>query len=84
MGFCTGYGTPGFVHTGGGFGRGPGGGFGRGFGHGFHRGYGRGYGVFSAPQWTAKSEKEFLNNEIGGLKEQLKAMETRLSELKDG
>ncbi len=51
-------------------------GFGRGFGSGLGRGFGRGWG------YSDKDEKEALTEEIKGLKEEAKAMENRLEELK--
>ena len=90
LGFCAGYGAPGFTDPGPGYGRR----FGRGHGRGFHNGALRGvhhphgwntghYGAYAAPQWSPETEKEFLNGEIGGLKEHLKALEARLNELEE-
>ncbi len=82
LGFCSGYETPGYTR---GFQRG-GAGFGGGFGRGFGRGYGRGfanwgYQNYPAPQYSAKDESQYLESEVNALKNELKALETRLSEL---
>lgn len=54
-----------------------GGGFGRGFGRGRFSGYGP-----YQPQITEKEEKEMLGDEVTDLEDELKAIKTRLSELK--
>jgi len=76
LGYCAGYGRPGFTNpTGRGFGR----------GYGFGRGFGRGYGWGFRPQYGYPeiSEKTYLENEIKVLSEHLKSLEKRLSEIKD-
>lgn len=94
LGYCNGFATPGFAK---GVPRG-GGGFGRRFGNGqgFRRGYGRGFGNrrgyveqnydyypnYPAPRYSANDEKEYLENEIEMLKNELQSMEKRFSELK--
>jgi len=81
MGYCAGYGVPGFMNSDFGFGRGFGRGWGRGFGWRRSGGYGsRGYSYHS--QITRKEEKEMLENEVTDLEEELKAVKTRLSQLK--
>ncbi len=80
-GYCAGYDAPGFETMNAGYGRG----FGRGYGHGFHgggRGFGRGYGygwgrAYAAPD--RETERRIVENRISDLKEQLKALEDRLS-----
>jgi len=80
LGYCGGYDEPGFT-AGGGRGRGNGRGYGRGFsGGGYGRGYGRGY---VSPVYPDVSEKTLLENEIRVLKDQMSALEKRLSETKD-
>ncbi len=84
LGYCNGYESPGFTR---GAPRG-GAGFGRGYGQGF--GYGRGYGNqgfsnypnYPVPEYSAKDEEKYLASEMEALKNELKAMEERLSELK--
>ena len=74
LGYCAGYDQPGF--TAGGRGRG----FGRGYGRGMSgRGFGRGY----AQDYPDVTEKTLLENEIRILKDQMSALEKRLSETKD-
>lgn len=48
-GYCAGFGAPGYVNPGPGWGYGRGRGFGRGFGPGFGRGFGRRAGWFGMP-----------------------------------
>ncbi|HXK49360.1 MAG TPA: DUF5320 domain-containing protein [Clostridiales bacterium] len=74
LGYCAGYGEPGFTAGGRrrGLGRGTGG-----------RGYGRGYGRGFAPVYSDVSEKTLIENEIRVLKDQMAALEKRLSETKD-
>jgi hypothetical protein len=94
MGYCAGYESPGFATMqtnwrgtgrgfgrgiGRGFGRGPGLGFGRGLGPGFRHGYGSIYNEF-----PDVSEKTLVENEIKILKDQLSALEDRLSKLGEG
>ena len=60
-------------------------GFRRGFGRGLGRGFGRrgfyGYQPYQ-PQITKTEEKEMLAEDMANLKEELKAIEARLAELK--
>ena len=68
-------------------GSGPGTGWGMGpcgMGMGWRRGFGRGFGRFwrSGPQITKKEEKEMLDEEVGILEDELKAIKERISELK--
>lgn len=87
MGYCSGYDSPGFTkgfpRGGAGFGAyrnfGRGRGFGRGMG--FNRGYN--YPVYPAPTYSAKEEADLLENEVKILTEQLKALDARLSDLKN-
>ncbi len=69
-----------------GWGRGPcGAGLGRGYGRGFGWRRFRGYGSYAYPyqaQISRKEEKEILEDEVAGLEEELKAVKTRLTELK--
>ena len=82
-GYCAGFGTPGFVNRGAGFG----GGFGRGLGRGFGRGLGLGFGRATTPWFglTGRSggeaEQTLLKNRAEALKTQLDAVQQRLSEL---
>ena len=81
MGYCTGNEYPGYMNSlsprGGGYGRGfrGGYGYGRGAGFGFRHGYGNSYqgGVADV------SEKTLIENEIRILKDQMSALEDRLS-----
>jgi len=95
LGFCNGYDSPGFTkgapRGGAGYGSSRNWGRGRRFGGGmeFNRGMGfnRGfnypnYSNYPAPEYSAKEEARFLESEVKTLTEQLKALETRLSELK--
>ena len=77
MGYCAGYGVPGFMNPGFGWGRG----YGRGLGW---RRFG-GYGPWSypyQPQITKEEEKEILEEEMADLEEELKEIRARLSKLK--
>jgi len=65
---------------------------GAGMGYGRGRGFGRGFGGFgrfggyNSPyptRITKEEETEMLNNEVGALEEELKAMQERLAELKN-
>lgn len=82
-GYCAGFGTPGFVNRGAGFG----GGFGRGLGRGFGRGLGLGFGRATTPWFglTGRSggeaEQTLLKNRAEALKTQLDAVQQRLGEL---
>ncbi len=75
---CNGTGPGGFG-PGTGWGMGPCGG-----GMGFRRGFGRGFGRFwrFGSQITKKEEKEMLEEEVGVLEDDLKAIKARISELK--
>jgi len=75
MGFCAGFNVPGFMNPG----------FGRGFGRGF-----RWRTRFVQPMpvqqiqpsaITGKEEKQFLEQELNALKEEIKEIEKRLKEL---
>lgn len=88
LGYCAGYDSPGFTkgvpRGGAGFGFGRGYGRGQGFRRGF--GYGRGfqyptYPNYAVPQYSATDETKYLETEIDALKNELTAMEKRLSEL---
>ncbi|MBN2150241.1 MAG: DUF5320 domain-containing protein [Candidatus Lokiarchaeota archaeon] len=86
-----------FWGRGGGFGRGFGGGFGRGYGRGFGRGYGGYWGVPLAPPAgypaagvpvtpaqeveMLRAQKQYLEQEQAGVKEDLDALEKRIQEL---
>ena len=81
MGYCAGYDHPGFVNQGRGYGRRfrGGSGYGGGFGPGFRHGYGNYY-----PERIPEvSEKTMIENEIRILKDQLSALEGRLSKIGD-
>ena len=81
MGYCTGNEHPGFANThpnwGGGFGRRIRGGYGAGFG------FRQGYGNVSPGNIADVSEKTLIENEIRILKDQLSALEDRLSKTKE-
>ena len=95
LGYCAGYGRPGYMTPGFGWGRGFGRGWGRGFGWrgwwGRYWGYPADY--FSPFQYSTrvptaaeekeilKEEKEVLTDELEVLKEEMKAIEERLKEL---
>ena len=81
MGYCAGYDRPGFMNQGRGFGRGPGRGFRGGFGYGRGPGSRFGYGYNDPGTFTGVSEKTVIENEIRILKDQLSALEERLSKL---
>jgi len=81
LGFCVGNETAGYLAYerggyGGGFGRG------RGFGNA-HRGRGYGAGRFTQDFREGIQEKTLIENEMNLLKDQLKALEERLKNLKD-
>lgn len=95
-GFCNGFNAPGYMNSGAGFGYGMG--RGRGFGgryNGFGVGYGagRGYGMAAVPYnaapiapiagYSKETEKGYIENEVSFLKDQLKALESRLSDMQD-
>ncbi|MFC1582419.1 DUF5320 domain-containing protein [Planctomycetota bacterium] len=89
-GDCAGYASPGFVNSvpgGGRFGMGRGLGRGRGAGFGRGRGFRAGFVPNAQPvapfQMDPASESKMLVAEIGGLKDELKAMEDRLETLKE-
>lgn len=91
MGLCAGYPAPAYMHPGSGYGMGRGMGWGRGMRRSF--GYGRGlrpgmmpgmvpaYPVVSAAM-APEDEAQFLERDIKGLRDNLKAMEERLAALK--
>ena len=64
------------------YGRRGGGGFGRGFGRGLGLGRGRYWGYRANPV-TKKEETEMLSQEAGILEEELKAIKSRLAEVKN-
>jgi len=82
MGFCAGFNVPGFMS----------GGFGRGMGRGLGMGRGRGFGwrartmqimpIQQPAVITEKQEKEFLEQELSALKEEMREIEARIKELK--
>jgi hypothetical protein len=84
MGYCAGYEHPGFMNVHPGWGRGfgrrfrGGSGYGRGPGYGFRHGYGGFYPQGDIPDVT---EKTWVENEIRILKDQLAALEDRLSKI---
>ncbi|MFO7810169.1 MAG: DUF5320 domain-containing protein [Candidatus Delongbacteria bacterium] len=71
LGYCAGYDEPGFTAGG------------RGLGRGYGRGYGAGYGRAYSPVHPDVTEKTLLENEIRVLKDQMTALEKRLSETED-
>lgn len=74
MGYCAGYPAPGFMN--------PGiGGRGRGMGRGM--GWRRNAPPMYFSPMTPKEEKSMLSQEVKALEEQMKAIQQRLSELKD-
>ncbi len=89
-GFCNGNNAPGFMNNGvagGGYGMGAGRGFGnRRMGGGYGRGYGQGSGPYNTAApiagYSKEAETGAIENEIAFLKNQLKAMESRLTEMK--
>jgi len=85
MGYCTGNDHPGYTaipsNRGFGFGRRFRGGTGSGRGAGF--GFGRGFGNYAHGGMADVSEKTMIENEIRILKDQLSALEDRLSKTKD-
>jgi len=97
-GYCAGYPVPGYMNPYGGR-LGLGFGYGRGYGRGFGRGYRRGFwpaypypvtppptayaGGFYQPPVEPKQEMEMLAEEAKALKEQLEAINKRVSELKE-
>jgi len=89
LGYCNGYDSPGFTkgtpRGGAGFGRGFGRGYGGGFGRGFRNqgfSYSPNYPNYPVPQYSAKDEEKYLETEMDTLKNELKTIEARLSELK--
>ena len=83
MGFCVGFNTPGFMN--GGFRRGMGRGLGRGRGFGWRA---RAMQVMPMQQVqpqviTEKQEKQFLEQDLTALKEEMKEIEKRLKEIKE-
>ena len=85
MGYCAGYEHPGFVNQhsnwAGGHGRQFRGGFGHGRGSGF--GFRHGYGGYNQGGIADVSEKTMIENEIRILKDQLSALEDRLSKTEE-
>jgi len=85
LGYCANYDSPGFTK---GF---PGGGRGRRFyGRGYYgnMGYGRrfNYSVnpdYAVPQYSAETEKKYLQTEIETLKNEISTLEKRLSQLQE-
>jgi hypothetical protein len=96
-GYCAGYSVPGFMNPYGGrpglgFGYGRGFGRGRGYGRGFWPGYGYpmsyappiyGGSGFYQPPLEPKQETEMLAEEAKALKEQLEAINKRITELEE-
>ena len=84
MGYCAGYGQPGFMTPGFGGGRGWGRGSGRGFGWRRFGGYGQWDYPYQPyqPQITKKEESEMLKDEAAALEEELKIIKERLTEIK--
>lgn len=95
-GYCAGYGEPGFMHPGPGFGygrgmawrRGRGGGFGWGRGGGWRHPWGFGPGPYDtwewappAPEASAEHELAALKAQAGWLQEQLDVIQARMDEL---
>jgi hypothetical protein len=90
MGYCAGFEHPGFMNMNqgwgrgigrkfrGGFNHGRGPGYGYGYGYGFRHGYGGSYPQGDIPE---VSEKTWVENEIRILKDQLAALEDRLSKI---
>ncbi|MCK5250679.1 MAG: DUF5320 domain-containing protein [Spirochaetaceae bacterium] len=96
MGFCNGYGQPGFMSSGygGGGGRGFGGGFGGGGFGGGRFGQGRGFwggnmpfqaepGFMPPAAYSKETEKGYLENEITYMKNHLSALEEQLKSVQD-
>ena len=90
LGFCAGYGSPGYTkgvpRGGGGFGAGRGRGFGRGLRGGFGRGFGQGFGNYPAApvNWSAPSkeqELEVLKSQAANFERGLQDITKRISEL---
>lgn len=85
MGFCAGANAPGFMNSG--FSRSTGRDFGRGFGRGL--GWRQGFQQAQPIQQiqptviTEKQEKQFLEQELSALKEDIKEIEKRLKEMKN-
>ena len=79
MGYCAEYDHPGYINWGQGYGRGFRGGFGYGRGSGF--GFRHGYGNYTPGSIANVSEKTMIENEIKILKDQLSALEERLSKI---
>jgi len=89
-GYCGGFGAPGYVNAGPGWGRGFGRGWGRGYGRPMAGGPGRFYGMpqRSAPagpwgawQISREDELEYLKGQAGMLKDELDAINERVGEL---
>ena len=80
MGFCAGFNAPGFMNNG----------FRRGMGRGFGRGRGFAWRAGALPTQqvqptviTEKQEKQFLEQDLEALKEEMKEVEKRLKEFKE-
>ncbi len=73
MGYCAGFGMPGFANSG----------FGRGFG--FRRGFGRRFVqpmAFQPVEFTEEDEKKVLQQELKEIEQEKKEIEKRLREIK--
>lgn len=95
LGYCSGYGAPGYLYSGAGWGSGRG--FGRGFGRGVGRGrgfrrfgFGRSWGYphvpmapYAYPQGR-EDEAAWLADQAKDLEQQLRQIRTRLTELEKG
>ena len=75
LGFCNGFASPGYGKM---TPRGMGGRFGRGRGFGYYAAPYRGY---AYPAYDAKTERNYLEDEIKLISEQLETLKSRLSEL---
>ena len=85
MGYCTGNDHPGFMNAISNRGRGYGRGFhgGAGYGRGAGLGFRGGFGSYNPGNISDVSEKTLIENEIRILKDQLSALEDRLSNNKE-
>lgn len=81
-GFCNGFDRPGYMNAGRRLGRS----FSRGFRGSNRQGFRNqeffNYPNYPTPQYSVKDEEKYLESEMDALKNELKAMEARLSELK--
>ncbi len=80
MGYCSGYNTPGCINQG--FGRGMGRGFGRGRGFAWRARTMQIMPIQQPAVITEKQEKEFLEQELSALKEEMKEIEARIKEIR--